>query len=233
MHHLSQTQEGPSKSNNGRHQKPVIVTADKHFHTFAIAALPDLQEHCIHASSLRHTEELQELFGDDLLLFIDIDSYGIASLISFMKRHEPPPEITVIGLSDCSELNLVVSYLKSGINGYFLKNEMSAELIVQTLMTLQGNRFPLSVIVTQKIIQSLIGTQKNNYASLLSHREQQILHRLVNGGSYKIIGYELNISLETVRHHIKNIYKKLGVNSKGEVIAKMMKTPNQRPPFMG
>ncbi len=167
------------------------------------------------------------------MLFIDIDAYGIASLISFMKRHEPPPEITVIGLSDCSELNLVINYLKSGIGGYFLKNELNAELIVHTIMTLQGGGFPLSPGITQKIIQSLISSQKNNYSSLPSHREQQILHRLVKGASYKIVAHELNISLETVRYHIKKLYKKLNVNSKGEAIAKMLKNADTHPPFMG
>lgn len=233
MQHLSTTQEGPSKSDNSRHLRPVIITADKQFHATVTEALPDLQDHCIHASSLRHTEELNELFGDDLLLFVDIDSYGISALVHFIKRQEPPPEITVVGLSDCNELNLVISYLKAGISGYFLKHELNAELIVHTIQTLLSNGFPLSPGITQKIVHGIIATQKNNYASLLSHREQQIVTRLVNGCSYKIIAHELHISLETVRYHIKKMYKKLDVNSKGEIISKMLKSRNSHPPFMG
>lgn len=232
MHNLSQPLKGPSKSDSGRHLRPLIVTADKLFHASVTTTLPDLQESCILVPSLRQLVELQELFGDDLLLFVDIDSYAIASLARFMKRHAPPPEITVIGLSDCSELNLVIKYLKSGIHGYFLKRELSTELIVQSIVTLLGKGFPLSPGVTLKIIQTLIG-QQNNYPAELSSREQQILNRLVNGSSYKLVANELNISLETVRYHIKRMYKKLDVNSKGEIIAKMLKNRKSPPPFMG
>lgn len=231
MHNLSSTREGPSKPDNDRHLRPVIVTSDRHFHASVTTTLPDLQEHCILVASLRQLVELQVLFGNDLLLFIDIDAYGIASLGRFMKRHAPPPEITVIGLSDCSELNLVIKYLKSGIRGYFLKQEMSTELIVQSISTLLNKGFPLSPGVTLQIIQALVG-QQNNYPAVLSEREQQILNRLVNGSSYKLVADELNISLDTVRYHIKRMYKKLDVNSKGEIIAKMLRN-RKSPPFMG
>lgn len=232
MHNLSQPLEGPSKSDSIRHLRPVIVTADKLFHASVTTTLSDLQESCILLPSLRQLPELQEISGDDLLLFADIDSYGIAALSRFIKRHEPPPEITVIGLSDCTELNLVIKYLKSGIRGYFLKQEMNTELIVQSIMTLLGQGFPLSPGVTLKIIQTLIG-QQNNYPTELSNREQQILNRLVKGSSYKLVANELNISLETVRYHIKRMYKKLDVNSKGEIIAKMLRNRKSPPPFMG
>jgi DNA-binding NarL/FixJ family response regulator len=232
MHHLSQAREGPSKPDNHRHLQPVIITADKLFHASISATLPDLQDHCIHVSSLRKLVELQAAFGDELLLFADIDSYGIPSLTRFMKRHVPPPEITVIGLSECSELNMVIKYLQSGINGYFLKHEISDELIVQCIMTLLAGDFPISSGITQKIIQALI-RQKDDYSLLLSNKEQQILTRLLNGSSYKLVANELNISLETVRYHIKRMYKKLDVNSKGEIIAKMLKNRDGHPPFMG
>jgi len=232
MHNLSQPLEGPSKSDSGRHLRPVIVTADKLFHASVITTLPDLQESCILVPSLRQLPDMRELFGDELLLFVDIDAYGIASLARFIKRHAPPPEIRVIGLSDCSELNLVIKYLKSGIHGYFLKQEMNTELIMQSIMTLLSKGFPLSPGITLQIIQTLIG-QQDNYPAELSSREQQILNRLVNGSSYKLVADELNISLETVRYHIKRMYKKLDVNSKGEIIAKMLRNRKSTPPFMG
>lgn len=166
------------------------------------------------------------------MLFVDIDAYGIASLGRFIKQHAAPPQITVIGLSDCSELNLVIRYLRSGLQGYFLKQELNAELIIQSITTLLGNGFPLSPGITLKIIQMLIGRQQV-YPATLSSREQQILNRLVNGSSYKLVANELNISLETVRYHIKRMYKKLDVNSKGEIIAKMLRNRKSPPPFMG
>ena len=54
----------------------------------------------------------------------------------------------------------------------------------------------------------------------LTEKEKIILSCLVNGLSYKMIAYELNISYETVRSHIKKIYEKLHVASLTEVVAK-------------
>jgi DNA-binding NarL/FixJ family response regulator len=54
----------------------------------------------------------------------------------------------------------------------------------------------------------------------LTAREKEVLTAIVNGLSYKMMGYELNISYETVRSHIKKIYEKLHVASLTEVVAK-------------
>lgn len=57
----------------------------------------------------------------------------------------------------------------------------------------------------------------------LTAKEQQVIAAMVDGLSYKMIAVRLGITLETVRQHIKNIYRKLQVNSKTEVIVKSLK----------
>ena len=54
----------------------------------------------------------------------------------------------------------------------------------------------------------------------LTPREQDVLHSLAAGNSYKMVAHELGISIDTVRTHIKRIYKKLQVHSVAEAIAK-------------
>jgi DNA-binding CsgD family transcriptional regulator len=54
----------------------------------------------------------------------------------------------------------------------------------------------------------------------LTGREKEILAWLSKGNSYKLIAAHLNISLDTVRTHIKNIYEKLHVHSQIEAVAK-------------
>ena len=63
----------------------------------------------------------------------------------------------------------------------------------------------------------------SNQESELTMREQEIVIGLVDGLSYKMIADRMAISLDTVRAHIRNIYKKLHVNSKAEVIAKSLR----------
>ncbi len=64
---------------------------------------------------------------------------------------------------------------------------------------------------------------KKNKDSDLTPREHDIVNGLVDGLSYKMIADRYDISIDTVRAHIRNIYKKLHVNSKAEVIAKSLK----------
>ena len=68
---------------------------------------------------------------------------------------------------------------------------------------------------------NLTGEKDDSYK--LSLREKEILKCLVEGMSYKMIGDTCFISADTVNGHIKNIYKKLQVHSKGEAVAKAIK----------
>ncbi|MEP6795035.1 MAG: helix-turn-helix transcriptional regulator [Saprospiraceae bacterium] len=68
----------------------------------------------------------------------------------------------------------------------------------------------------------LITASKTNHFNL-SDREIEILSCLIKGMSYKLIGDECRISIDTVRSHIKTIYDKLQVHSKGEAVATAIK----------
>ena len=57
----------------------------------------------------------------------------------------------------------------------------------------------------------------------LSNREREVLHHLADGSNYQEIANELFISVDTVRHHIRNIYKKLQVHSQSEAVAKAIR----------
>lgn len=59
---------------------------------------------------------------------------------------------------------------------------------------------------------------------MLTDKEKEVLQRLVEGDSYKLLAWHCGISMGTVRTHIVNIYEKLHVNSKSEAVAKALKT---------
>jgi DNA-binding CsgD family transcriptional regulator len=54
----------------------------------------------------------------------------------------------------------------------------------------------------------------------LSPREGEVLDQLAKGGAYKQIANALDMSIETLRGHIKNVYRKLHVHSRAEAVAK-------------
>jgi ligand-binding sensor domain-containing protein/DNA-binding CsgD family transcriptional regulator len=83
------------------------------------------------------------------------------------------------------------------------------------LKTIQG----LSALKSQNLLKSLI----NKYShEVMTQREIEVLAKLCEGASYKVIAKDLYISLHTVQSHIKNIYRKLDVNSKAEAVAKAL-----------
>ena len=59
--------------------------------------------------------------------------------------------------------------------------------------------------------------------TLVDEKEKEVLKYLVDGLSYKMIAGKVNVSFHTIHSHIRNIYDKLHVNSKGEAINKAMK----------
>ena len=81
----------------------------------------------------------------------------------------------------------------------------------------------MSPQIARKVITYFNDRGQKKQESNLTNREQDIVNGLVDGLSYKLIADRLNISIDTVRAHIRNIYKKLHVNSKAEVIAKSLR----------
>ena len=84
---------------------------------------------------------------------------------------------------------------------------------------------PMSPIIASKVLRMFKFNLANERDDLfnLSSREKEILKCLVEGMSYKMIADTCFISADTVNGHIKNIYKKLQVHSKGEAVAKAIK----------
>ena len=77
--------------------------------------------------------------------------------------------------------------------------------------------------IARQVLSFLARPAKPNASYHLSERENTVLKLLVDGFSYKMIGAEMFISIDTVRSHIRNIYEKLQVHSRGEAVAKATK----------
>jgi DNA-binding CsgD family transcriptional regulator len=73
--------------------------------------------------------------------------------------------------------------------------------------------------MTPKIARKVMAyfQMKENKLEKLTKREIEITHSILDGLSYKLVADRHNISIDSVRSHIKNIYKKLNINSKSEL----------------
>jgi DNA-binding NarL/FixJ family response regulator len=112
--------------------------------------------------------------------------------------------------------------LVAGASGYLLKHTSLPEIKESIDLLLTGGA-PMSPQIARKVIQHFNKPQPDKPDSGLTSREQDIVNGLVDGLSYKLIADRFDISIDTVRAHIRNIYKKLHVNSKAEVIAKSLR----------
>jgi DNA-binding NarL/FixJ family response regulator len=130
------------------------------------------------------------------------------------------PESDVIVLSDQDDTAIVLDALRAGALGYMARNTPLLQ-IKDIIMGVSVGGAYMSPVVARKITDYFRGEKQQSFE--LTSREKEIVDCLTEGLSYKMIASKLFLSLDTVRFHLRNIYKKLHVNSKAEVIAKVLR----------
>ncbi|MFZ1370732.1 MAG: response regulator transcription factor [Ferruginibacter sp.] len=138
------------------------------------------------------------------------------------------PSVKFVVLSIFDDEDKIFKAIKAGAFGYLLKDE-SAENITDVLWQMhESGAGPISPGIAHKILQLV----QNNVVTLqqkseetgsktffdLTSREREILQLLVEGLSYKEIGSHLDISANTAKKHVINIYNKLHVNSRAQAL---------------
>lgn len=166
-------------------------------------------------------EKINEEELPDVVL-MDIGLPGMSGINGIKILKERYPEINIIMLTVFADSNRIFNSLCAGASGYLLKNTPLSE-IKNSIEMLYNGGSPMSPEIARKVIEYFNPKDSQKFESLLTKKEHEIVSGLVEGLSYKLIADRMNISIETVRFHIKNIYKKLHVNSKGEVISKSLK----------
>ena len=154
------------------------------------------------------------------VVLMDIDMPGTSGIQALKKIRATNNDVKILMLTVFDDNNNVFEAIKHGANGYILKKTAPAKLLEYISEAASGGAPMTATIATQvlKMFSHMQAPQESGYN--LSDREKEVLQHLVNGDSYKMIAANLFISLDTVRSHIKNIYEKLHVNSKGEAVAK-------------
>lgn len=124
-------------------------------------------------------------------------------------------EIKAIALSMHDDGNYVAKCIRSGANGYLLKNTDEEELVTAINQVYRGKKYFNQEITEQMIhIMALEGTSGKK----LSPKEQEILLLIAQGKTTKQIAHQLFISTRTVETHRVNIMKKLDAKNAAEMI---------------
>lgn len=153
---------------------------------------------------------------------VDINLPGMSGIECVAKLKSLLPELPILILTTYEESELIFNSLSAGASGYLLKKTAATELI-QAIEQVRAGGSPMSMPVACKIVRFF--QQRQHAASeveKLSSREQEILALLAQGFLYKEIGERVGISFSTVRAHLRNIYRKLHVESRTEATAKYL-----------
>lgn len=148
-----------------------------------------------------------------------VDAIAIASCLY--------PQVKYVVLTIFDNEDKIFKAIKAGAHGYLLKEESSESITEMLHQMLENSIGPISPGIAYKILQlvqknELRLPQQNQPRPTdffdLTQREKEILQLLIDGLLYKEIGARLDISTNTAKKHVMNIYQKLHVNSRAQAL---------------
>ncbi|HEX7085938.1 MAG TPA: response regulator transcription factor [Vicinamibacterales bacterium] len=146
---------------------------------------------------------------------------GIAGVEHLRRRY---PKVQVLMLTVYGDNDRVFEAICAGASGYLLKDTPPARLL-EAIRELVNGGAPMSPEIARKVVtmfQRVAPPRNTSYH--LSPRETQTLRLLADGHSYKTAAAALDVSPDTIRFHIRNIYEKLHVHSKSEAVLKAFRS---------
>ena len=164
------------------------------------------------------------------LLLMDLELPGTGGIEATRRLKKHSPNVAVVILTVFEEPATIVEAISAGADGYLLKKSSAKELLAQ-LRAIASGGSPLTAGVARTLLAVLRATNQSSRSTNqvppakleLTEREHEVLQCLVRGLSYKQCADQLGISLDTVRTHIRAVYKKLQVHSVAEAVARAIR----------
>ena len=173
-------------------------------------------------ASTESVEEFLELDPKELnldILLLDIELPGISGIAGIRFIKEKYPKIEIIMLTIYEDFDKIFNALKAGASGYLLKTATFEKIKYAIEETYKGGAM-MSPIIARHIIEHFKKGKIAGGESGLTKRERQVVAYLLDGFTYNKIASTLGMSVNTVRFHIKNIYNKLHISSRAELMSK-------------
>jgi len=165
--------------------------------------------------------QLPQHTPDVILMDINLPKMNGIECVRQLKALVPTSQILMLTVYEDSDR--IFNSLLAGASGYLLKRTPQAEILEAVAEVHRGNS-PMTGHIARKVVQYFNQRGRaDTELGKLSKREREVLDHLAQGVPYKEIADVLALSIDTVRMHIKGIYGKLHVHSRGEAVAKYLR----------
>ncbi|RJP66162.1 MAG: DNA-binding response regulator [Ignavibacteriales bacterium] len=167
--------------------------------------------------------EVNKTFSSDVIL-MDIGLPGMSGIEGVKKIIGKNSGANILMLTVYDDNTQIFDALCAGACGYLVKKTPPTQLLEAIREAASGGS-PMSSNIARKVVAAFQQVKPHlaNTKSNLSDREKEVLSGLSKGKSYQEIADTLFISVDTVRHHIRNVYSKLQVHSQSEAVAKAIR----------
>jgi DNA-binding NarL/FixJ family response regulator len=159
------------------------------------------------------------------VIFMDLEMPKMDGIETIRIAKSLYPQIHFIVLTVFDDDEKIFEAIRAGATGYLLKHE-PADIIHESIVNvINYGGAPMSPAIARKAMELLSRSTPDKTSGtstipkILTEREHEILQHMVKGWDAKRISIELDISVLTIRKHIANIYQKLHVNSKAQIIS--------------
>jgi two-component system, NarL family, response regulator LiaR len=152
------------------------------------------------------------------VVLMDIQMPGISGIEALEKIKAQSLDIQVLIQTVFEDNARIFAAICAGASGYILKDSSPERYVDAIIEVYQGGSVMSPAIARKVMTMFSQQNQKKETFQALSSTEQRILELLVKGMSYKMIAAECQVSFSTVNFHLKNIYRKLHVNSATEAV---------------
>lgn len=160
------------------------------------------------------------------VVLMDIEMPGISGIEATRMIHQQFPDVKILIQTVFDEEEKIFASLCAGASGYVLKDTTPARLL-EAIKEVYNGGAPMSPVIASKVLhlfqQLAPPAGKEQEEFNLSKREKEILSLMVEGLSFKQIAEKHFIGYETVRTHVKKIYKKLHVATMTDAVVKAIR----------
>ena len=164
-------------------------------------------------------ERSRRLKPDVILMDLNMPEMGGIAATRAIKEEDPERVVLALTVSEAEED--IVEMVAAGASGYVLKDVDPASL-ARSIQEAHAGHFQLDDALTRQVIMRLgsnLRRPRKHLAEPLTERETQILRMVVEGKGNKAIANRLGLSEGTIKSHLRNIYRKLKVQTRAEAAA--------------